>query len=101
MWIGRCANPLCGKLILMRKKKKTLGGKGLYCSKECASEFTPKMIQVALKWRDSEDLDLVESLRNAIKYVCRHLKFDSDKAKALNVDKRTFKKWQILFKTWH
>ena len=97
--IVRCANPLCGKLMYVGKRNKIYGGWGNYCCEECKKAFTPRMLQVSQKWYDaSEDLNLMESLKRAIRYVNRNLRYITDKAGALNVDRKTYRKWKNLLK---
>ncbi len=97
--IVRCANPLCGKLIFSRTKKENAGGCEKYCSRKCKDAFSPLMLQVSQKWYDkSEDLNLMESLKRAIRYVNRNLRYDTDRARTLGIHRETYIIWRTLLK---
>lgn len=84
-----CANPYCKKKFPSRRKKYTVSGKQIYCSKKCSSTFTIGMLRAMEAMGVSDPEEFKDEIISLSK-VCSS---KTELAKALGIDFKTLSSW--------
>lgn len=92
-----CVNPACGVVFPLRYRSKNVERRGMYCSRRCYGQFTPKMNDVYSTWL--RQMPAYESLRPREFMAVLILELNnihgtwSRRAQVLNVSRLSFMHW--------